>query len=67
MQENSKIQFKVKSNTDKTRFSIEIYRLYGKDIPENMVYIDSMHPMDIMELHDLKNFLQEYLHKNDWY
>lgn len=65
MQNNIKFEIK-KGNNDLN--SIEIYRSYAKDNGDtNWSYIDSCHPMNTIELHRLKNFLQEYLQNNDWY
>lgn len=63
---NSNIKFEIKTKED--IHSIEIYRKYTKeDGTIKWSYIDSFHPMSKIELHTLKNFLQEYLHHNDWY
>lgn len=63
------IEFKIKEcGTDKHLCAIEFYRPYTKsDGTETLVYIDCSHAMNKMELLMLKNFLQEYLHNNDWY
>jgi len=62
------IKFNIKTDKNKTAHSVEIYRLHKKENgEERWSYIDSFHPMSKMELHTLKNFLQEYLHNNDWY
>ena len=63
---NTDIKFEIKTENDIN--SIVIYRAYAKENGDiNWSYIDSCHPMSKMELHTLKNFLQEYLHNNDWY
>jgi len=60
------IKFEIKEEKD--IFSIMIYRPYEKNPDETKwSYIDSCHPMSKMDLHMLKNFLQEYLNNNDWY
>lgn len=59
------IKFKIKKQDDHN--SLEIYRPYDRDGQTIWSYIDSCHPMNTMELLTLKNFLQEYLHNNDWY
>ena len=59
------IKFEIKQ--DKDLCSLQIYRGYDQENGETKFsYIDSCHPMSKMELHTLKNFLQEYLHNNDW-
>jgi len=65
--DNKKIKFNIKPNSSKEFHSIDIYRVYGEDHTDNMVYIDTVHPMTIIELNQLKNYLQEYIHNNDWY
>jgi hypothetical protein len=63
MDEN--IKFEVKQEKD--LLSLMIYRAYNReDKKTRWCYIDSCHPMTKIELHTLKNFLQEYLHNNDW-
>lgn len=63
---NTDIKFEIKTENDIN--SIAIYRAYTQENGDvNWSYIDSCHPMSKMELHTLKNFLQEYLHNNDWY
>lgn len=63
---NSNIKFEIKE--DKELCSISVYRGYNKEDKDiKWSYIDSCHPMSKIELHMLKNFLQEYLHNNDWY
>ena len=55
------ISFNIKSGKNDIH-SIEFYRSYSdKNNKMNWSYIDSSHPMDTMELHRLKDFLQEYL------
>lgn len=62
------IKFNIKTDKDKVAHSIEIYRSYTRENGEvYWSYIDSCHSMNKMELLVLKNFLQEYLHNNDWY
>lgn len=62
---NTDIKFEIKTENDIN--SIVIYRAYTQENGDvNWSYIDSCHPMSKMELHTLKNFLQEYLHNNDW-
>lgn len=59
------IKFEIKQ--DKEVCSLQIYRAYTQENGETKFsYIDSCSPMSKMELHTLKNFLQEYLHNNDW-
>jgi hypothetical protein len=63
---NNKIKFEIKQEKDLC--SLMIYRAYKEENKgTKWSYIDSCHPMSKMELHTLKNFLQEYLHNNDWY
>jgi hypothetical protein len=64
---HSDIKFEIKTESDIC--SLNIYRSFTNEETGNQTwsYIDSCHPMSIMELHTLKNFLQEYLHNNDWY
>ena len=62
------VDFKIQENIDKDIHSIQFYRVYKTEEGEEKTgYIDSFSPMSKIELHALKNFLQEYLHKNDWY
>lgn len=62
---NNTVKFSVKEEKDLC--SLEVYRAYEKeDCDIKWWYIDSFHPMSKMELHTLKNFLQEYLYHNDW-
>jgi len=59
------VQFEIKQENDSC--SILFYRAYNYDSGQiKWSYIDSFSPMSKMELHTLKNFLQEYLHNNDW-
>ena len=63
---NNTIKFEIKQEKDLC--SLMIYRGYQEDNKDTKwSYIDSCHPMSKIELHTLKNFLQEYLHNNDWY
>lgn len=63
---NNTVKFSIKK--EKGLCSLEIYRAYTKENGDiHWSYIDSCHPMSKIELHCLKNFLQEYLHNNDWY
>lgn len=62
------VDFKIQKNIDKDIHSIQLYRVCKtEEGEENTTYIDSFSPMSKIELHALKNFLQEYLHNNDWY
>lgn len=62
------IQFNIKSDSSGNTLSIEFYRPYERENGEVFwSYIDSSHAMSKMELLLLRNFLQEYLHNNDWY
>lgn len=62
---NNTVKFSIKE--EKNLCSLEVYRAYDKEnCDTKWSYIDSFHPMSKMELHTLKNFLQEYLHNNDW-
>ena len=62
---DDKIKFEIKQQN--SNYSLMIYRAYEKENGElNWSYIDSCHPMSKIELHTLKNFLQEYLYHNDW-
>ena len=55
------ISFNIKSGKNDIN-SIEFYRSYSdKHNNMNWSYLDSSHPMNTMELHRLKAFLQEYL------
>ncbi len=63
------IEFKMKTVGSENQLNaVEIYRIYRKpDGTKVKGYVDSIHAMSYAELLTLKNFLQEYLHKNDWY
>ena len=63
------IRFKiVNSDTDPSIKSIQVSRPYTKENGETVWgYVDSLHPMSIMDLLILKNTLQEYIQNNDWY
>lgn len=46
--------------------SVQIYRSYNTEDGEiKWGYVDSLHPMSIMDLTILKNTLSEYLFKNE--
>jgi hypothetical protein len=61
------ISFKIKQDKDCTVCGIEIYRTYkDKNGNKCKVYIDTTHPMSMIELWKLKIFLQEYLYNADW-
>ena len=63
---DTNIEFKIKKSND--IYAIEVYRSnVQEDGTKFLSYIDSFHPMNSVELLVLKNFLQEYLHNNDWY
>lgn len=66
---NDTIRFKiVDSDTNKDLKSVQIERSYNTENGDVVWgYVDSLHPMSIMDLLILKNTLQEYIHKNDWY
>ena len=62
------IRFKiVDSDTDANVKSVQVNRPYIKENGETVWgYVDSLHPMSIMDLLILKNTLQEYIQNNDW-
>tara|TARA_B100001778_G_C18555051_1_gene614907 strand:+ start:629 stop:832 length:204 start_codon:yes stop_codon:yes gene_type:complete len=63
------IRFKiVDSDTDSNVKSVQVNRPYRKENGETVWgYVDSLHPMSIMDLLILKNTLQEYIQNNDWH
>ena len=66
---NDTIRFNiVDSDTNKDLKSVQIERPYNTENGDVVWgYVDSLHPMSIMDLLILKNTLQEYIHKNDWH
>lgn len=66
---NDTIRFNiVDSDTNKDLKSVQIERPYNTEKGDVVWgYVDSLHPMSIMDLLILKNTLQEYIHKNDWH
>ena len=66
---NDTIRFNiVDSDTNKDLKSVQIERPYNTENGDIVWgYVDSLHPMSIMDLLILKNTLQEYIHKNDWH
>ncbi len=65
MQETIKFKI-VDGEIDKKIKSVQIYRPYITEDDEiKWGYVDSLHPMSIMDLTILKNSLQEYLFNNE--
>lgn len=59
------VKFLIKKEKD--IYCLELYRPYAQENGEIIwSYIDSFNSMTSIELNTLKNFLQEYLYKNDW-
>lgn len=48
---------------DKQVYSIKVYRNTDNQKDSNFGYIDSLHPMNIDELHKLKNYLSDLIWK----
>jgi|TARA_B100000073_G_scaffold176903_1_gene146511 hypothetical protein len=64
---DEKIRFKIVDGEINPKIkSVQIYRSYKSENDEiKWGYVDSLHPMSIMDLTILKNTLNEYLFKNE--